>query len=116
MPLRRKTSSVLAEESVLGRAAAGAGSSLGKRTRAGMRCPTPRSSWSRSRICALRADTRCARRAAWGSTNQYGAEVNFNLCIDSGASAVFLGPSGVGLAVGTATSVDCSVWSGSIVP
>jgi len=48
------------------------------------------------------------------SVNQYGAEVNFDLCINSGAADVFLTPNGVGLAVGTATKVDCSQWSGTI--
>jgi len=49
------------------------------------------------------------------SANQYDAQVNFDLCIDSGAAAAFLAPSGVGLAVGTATQVDCSKWSGTQV-
>ncbi|KZP17925.1 glycoside hydrolase family 45 protein [Athelia psychrophila] len=66
-------------------------------------------------LCPASGNPLCAQSGLGGSTNQYGAEVNFDLCIDSGASAAFLGPSGVGLAVGTATSVDCSAWSGTIV-
>ena len=45
--------------------------------------------------------------------NRYGAQVNFDLCSDSGAATAFLDPSGVGLAVGTATKVSCSQWRGS---
>ncbi|KAI7171800.1 hypothetical protein KC352_g24852, partial [Hortaea werneckii] len=45
-------------------------------------------------------------------TNQYGANVNFDTCIDSGASDALFGNSGVGLGVGTAEKVDCSQWSG----
>ncbi|KAK5682828.1 hypothetical protein LTR17_027365, partial [Elasticomyces elasticus] len=48
-------------------------------------------------------------------TNQYGANLNFDTCKDSGASAALFGNSGVGLGVGTATKVDCSQWKGSIV-
>ena len=48
-------------------------------------------------------------------TNQYGANVNFDLCRDSGAASALFGNSGVGLALGTATQVDCSQWSGSVV-
>ncbi|MCJ1352510.1 MAG: hypothetical protein MMC33_002494 [Icmadophila ericetorum] len=48
-----------------------------------------------------------------GTTNQFGGQVNFDLCIDDGASGALFGSSGVGLAVGSATQVDCSQWSGS---
>ncbi|CAD0085344.1 unnamed protein product [Aureobasidium vineae] len=48
-------------------------------------------------------------------TNQYGANLNFDLCIDSGASAALFGSSGVGLAVGSAEQVDCGQWSGEVV-
>ncbi|OCK77586.1 glycoside hydrolase family 45 protein [Lepidopterella palustris CBS 459.81] len=47
------------------------------------------------------------------STNLYGAYVDFNLCIDSGASAALFGGSGIGLAVGNATEVDCGNWNGT---
>lgn len=56
----------------------------------------------------------CAQNGLSG-TNQYGANVNFDLCIDSGAAGALFGNSGVGLAVGTATAVSCSQWSGSKV-
>jgi hypothetical protein len=49
-----------------------------------------------------------------GGTNQYGANLNFDLCIDSGASKALFGNSGVGLAVGTAEQVSCSQWQGQI--
>ena len=42
-----------------------------------------------------------------------GAQVNFDTCIDDGTSGALFGTSGVGLALGTATQVDCSQWSGS---
>ena len=42
-----------------------------------------------------------------------GANVNFDTCIDDGASAAIFGSSGVGLALGTATQVSCTQWSGS---
>lgn len=56
----------------------------------------------------------CAQSGLTG-TNQYGANLNFDTCIDSGASAALFGSSGVGLAVGTAVEVDCSEWSGTVV-
>jgi len=49
------------------------------------------------------------------AVNSYGANVNFDLCINSGAGDAFLTPNGVGLAVGTATKVNCSEWSGTQV-
>lgn len=55
----------------------------------------------------------CSQSGLTG-TNQYGANLNFDLCIDSGASAALFGSSGVGLAVGTAEQVDCSQWSGTV--
>ena len=42
-----------------------------------------------------------------------GANVNFDTCIDDGASAALFGSSGVGLALGSATQVSCNQWSGS---
>ncbi|KAL1311369.1 hypothetical protein AAFC00_001539 [Neodothiora populina] len=48
-------------------------------------------------------------------TNQYGANVNFDTCIDSGASKALFGDSGVGLGIGTAEEVDCTSWSGSVI-
>ncbi|KII85274.1 glycoside hydrolase family 45 protein, partial [Plicaturopsis crispa FD-325 SS-3] len=63
-------------------------------------------------LCPAAGNPLCAMGST-SDTNQYGANVNFDLCIDSGASDAFLSPSGVGLAVGTATKVDCSEWSGS---
>jgi len=65
-------------------------------------------------LCPADGNSLCSQPNL-ASTNQYGAQVNFDLCIDSEAAAAFLGPSGVGLAVGTATQVDCSQWSGTEV-
>lgn len=48
------------------------------------------------------------------NANQYGANVNFNLCIQSGVPAAFFGNDDTSLAVGTTTQVSCSDCSGSI--
>ncbi|MCJ1392681.1 hypothetical protein MMC18_005552 [Xylographa bjoerkii] len=63
-------------------------------------------------LCPAQGNSLCAQNGLSG-TNQYGANVNFDTCIDDGASAALFGTSGVGLAVGTATKVSCSSWSGS---
>jgi hypothetical protein len=47
------------------------------------------------------------------TANQYGGVVDFNLCNDDMAHAALLGDAGTGLAVGNATQVDCSEWSGT---
>lgn len=65
-------------------------------------------------LCPAQGNPLCSQNGLSG-TNQYGANVNFDLCSDSGAKAAFFGNDGVGLAVGTATQVDCSEWSGTIV-
>lgn len=65
-------------------------------------------------LCPANGNPLCAQNGLSG-TNQYGANVNFDLCSDSGAQAAFFGNDGVGLAIGTATQVDCSQWSGTIV-
>jgi hypothetical protein len=39
---------------------------------------------------------------------RYGANVNFDTCKDSGASAALFGNSGVGLGLGTAVQVPCT--------
>jgi len=64
-------------------------------------------------LCPAQGNPLCAQNGLTG-TNQYGANVNFDLCSDSGAEAAFFGDDGVGLAVGTATQVDCSEWSGTV--
>jgi len=64
-------------------------------------------------LCPASGNPLCAQNGLSG-TNQYGANVNFDLCSDSGAQAAFFGNSGVGLALGSATQVDCSQWSGTI--
>lgn len=56
----------------------------------------------------------CAQQTT-SDTNQYGANVNFDTCIDSGASDALFGSSGTGLAIGQAEEVDCSEWSGSVI-
>ncbi|KAK4547689.1 hypothetical protein LTR36_000646 [Oleoguttula mirabilis] len=65
-------------------------------------------------LCPADGNPLCAQ-SSLTSTNQYGANLNFDTCIDSGASAALFGSSGVGLGVGTATVVDCSEWSGTVV-
>jgi hypothetical protein len=65
-------------------------------------------------LCPAEGNPLCSQSGLTG-TNQYGANVNFDLCSDSGASAAFFGNSGVGLAVGSATEVSCSEYSGTVV-
>ncbi|KAK8253807.1 hypothetical protein IWZ00DRAFT_568650 [Phyllosticta capitalensis] len=48
------------------------------------------------------------------STNQYGANVNFDLCQDSGAQEAIFGGTGTGLGIGYAEKVDCSTWKGQL--
>ncbi|KAL6240874.1 hypothetical protein RBB50_012289 [Rhinocladiella similis] len=65
-------------------------------------------------LCPADGNPLCSQNGLSG-TNQYGANVNFDLCSDSGAQEAFFGNSGVGLAIGSATQVDCSEWSGTVV-
>jgi hypothetical protein len=65
-------------------------------------------------LCPVEGNPLCSQNGLTG-TNQYGANVNFDLCIDSGASAAFFGNDGVGLAVGNATEVSCSEYTGTII-
>ncbi|RMY86259.1 hypothetical protein D0862_10966, partial [Hortaea werneckii] len=64
-------------------------------------------------LCPAQGNPLCSQNGLSG-TNQYGANVNFDTCIDSGASAALFQNSGVGLGLGTATQVDCSQWSGTV--
>ncbi|KAI7280230.1 hypothetical protein KC345_g4860 [Hortaea werneckii] len=64
-------------------------------------------------LCPAQGNPLCSQNGLSG-TNQYGATVNFDTCIDSGASAALFQNSGVGLGLGTATKVDCSQWSGTV--
>ncbi|KAF4548724.1 Endoglucanase-like protein 2 [Elsinoe fawcettii] len=65
-------------------------------------------------LCPAQGNPLCSQSGLGGS-NQYGANVNFDLCSDSGAAKALFQNSGVGLAVGTATKVSCSQWSGKVV-
>ncbi|KAK4550234.1 hypothetical protein LTR36_003201 [Oleoguttula mirabilis] len=65
-------------------------------------------------LCPASGNPLCAQ-SSLTSTNQYGANLNFDTCIDSKASAALFGSSGVGLGVGTAQEVSCSLWSGTVV-
>lgn len=65
-------------------------------------------------LCPADGNPLCSQNGLSG-TNQYGANVNFDLCRDSGAADAFFGNSGVGLAIGIAQQVDCSEWSGTVV-
>jgi len=65
-------------------------------------------------LCPASGNPLCAQNGLSG-TNQYGANLNFDTCIDSGASAALFGNSGVGLGIGTAVQVDCkTAWSGTV--
>ncbi|KAK3679536.1 hypothetical protein LTR78_001097 [Recurvomyces mirabilis] len=65
-------------------------------------------------LCPAQGNPLCAQNGLSG-TNQYGANLNFDTCIDSGASKALFGSSGVGLGVGTAVEVNCNQWSGTVV-
>ncbi|EMC94934.1 glycoside hydrolase family 45 protein [Baudoinia panamericana UAMH 10762] len=65
-------------------------------------------------LCPASGNPLCSQNGLSG-TNQYGANVNFDTCIDSGASAALFGNSGVGLGIGTATQVSCSQYSGTVI-
>ncbi|KAI9660972.1 MAG: hypothetical protein M1821_009299 [Bathelium mastoideum] len=57
-------------------------------------------------LCPADSNVLCSQ-SSLTSANQYGANVNFDLCIDDGAAGALFGNSGVGLAVGTAEEVSC---------
>jgi hypothetical protein len=57
-------------------------------------------------LCPAGASNPLCSQSSLNATNSEGAEVNFDLCSDSGASAAFFGD-GSGLLVGTATKVSC---------
>ncbi|KAF1351116.1 hypothetical protein BDV97DRAFT_163723 [Delphinella strobiligena] len=65
-------------------------------------------------LCPADGNPLCAQNGLSG-TNQYGANLNFDLCIDSGASAAMFGSDGAELAVGTAVEVSCSEWTGTVI-
>jgi len=65
-------------------------------------------------LCPADSNNLCAQ-SSLTDTNKYGANVNFDLCSDSGASGAFFGSDGVGLALGSAVQVPCSEYSGTIV-
>jgi len=65
-------------------------------------------------LCPSSGNPLCSQSGLSG-TNQYGANVNFDLCKDSGAASALFGSSGTGLAIGTASEVDCSEWNGKVV-
>ena len=69
--------------------------------------------FEKRRLCPADGNPLCSQ-GSLGDTNQYGANVNFDLCRDSGAADAFFGNSGVGLALGNAEEVDCSLWSGTV--
>ena len=65
-------------------------------------------------LCPAQGNPLCAQ-SGLGGTNQYGANLNFDTCIDSKASAALFGSSGVGLGLGTAEEVSCNQWTGTVV-
>lgn len=65
-------------------------------------------------LCPADGNPLCSQNGLSG-TNQYGANLNFDLCIDSGASSALFGSDGIGLGVGTAVEVSCNGWSGTVV-
>ncbi|KAI5195595.1 hypothetical protein E4T42_04669 [Aureobasidium subglaciale] len=65
-------------------------------------------------LCPANGNPLCSQNGL-GGTNQYGANLNFDLCLNSGANTALFGNSGVGLAVGSAVQVSCSLWSGTVI-
>ncbi|KAB2575840.1 putative endoglucanase v-like protein [Lasiodiplodia theobromae] len=63
-------------------------------------------------LCPASGNNVCSM-GSLSETNSYGANVNFDLCIDSGANTAVFGGNDIGLAQGTAEEVDCSQWSGT---
>ncbi|KAI9758060.1 MAG: hypothetical protein M4579_003191 [Chaenotheca gracillima] len=63
-------------------------------------------------LCPAEGNPMCSQPDLW-SSNQYGAQVNFDLCGDSGAAEGFF-PPGTGIVLGTVQLLaDCSSWVGS---
>lgn len=62
-------------------------------------------------LCPADSNELCAQKTLQDK-NKHGANVNFDLCADDHANDLF-GSSGQQLAIGTATKVDCSLWTGS---
>jgi hypothetical protein len=65
-------------------------------------------------LCPVEGNKICSQ-SSLTDTNDYGANVNFDLCRDSGAADALFDDLDIGVAVGTAQEVDCSQWSGSIL-
>ncbi|TKA31948.1 hypothetical protein B0A50_01193 [Salinomyces thailandicus] len=63
-------------------------------------------------LCPADGNPLCAQSST-SDTNQYGANVNFDTCMDSGASNALFGNSGTALGLGTAVKVNCGEWEGA---
>ncbi|KAL6718789.1 hypothetical protein ACLMJK_003023 [Lecanora helva] len=63
-------------------------------------------------LCPAQGNELCSQPTT-SDKNSIGGNVNFDLCKDDGAAAALFGSSGVGAALGSATEVSCSQWSGS---
>ena len=70
-------------------------------------CPAVSSSGVTNPLCA---------QSGTSGTNTYGANVNFDLCQDSGTAKALMGDSysTIGVGIGTAVEVDCSEWTGTM--
>lgn len=65
-------------------------------------------------LCPAKNNPVCGQKTL-EDTNQYGSQVDFNLCTDSKASEALFIP-GSGLAVGNATKVSCDgLWNGQVI-
>ncbi|KAF1991784.1 glycoside hydrolase family 45 protein [Aulographum hederae CBS 113979] len=64
-------------------------------------------------LCPANSDNPICAQADLSATNQYGSQIDVNLCIDSGAADAVFGDSGIGLALATATEVSCDEWEGT---
>ncbi|KAJ9148849.1 hypothetical protein NKR23_g4742 [Pleurostoma richardsiae] len=66
-------------------------------------------------LCQAAGNTLCGQHNL-SSTNQFGAQIAFDLCADTQAPEVLFGSSDVALALGNATRVYCEEWQGTRVP
>ncbi|KAK6431849.1 hypothetical protein LTR95_011982 [Oleoguttula sp. CCFEE 5521] len=65
-------------------------------------------------LCPSQGNPICSQSSKT-STNQYGAVVNFDLCLDSKANTALFQNDNIGLGVGTAIQVSCAGYAGSKV-
>ncbi|KAJ7065205.1 endoglucanase V-like protein [Mycena amicta] len=63
-------------------------------------------------MCPVAGNAEWCGQTATSDTNQFNMPVHFDICEDTGGSAIFF-PSGHGALTGTFQEVSCSLWKGS---